>query len=100
MKICENYRDKHKFDRVEDAEENKDQINLTVCDNGEGIPNKIKSHLTDPYFTTHPTGTGLGLAIVERVIDAHEGYMTFESGKKGETQVTLTIPIKHNVHKD
>ena len=81
-------------------EENKDQINLTVCDNGEGIPNKIRPHLTDPYFTTHPTGTGLGLAIVERVIDAHEGYMTFESGKKGEAQVILTMPIKHNVHKD
>ena len=81
-------------------EENKDQINLTVCDNGEGIPNKIRPHLTDPYFTTHPTGTGLGLAIVARVIDAHEGYMTFESGKKGETQVILTMPIKHNVHKD
>ena len=81
-------------------EENKDQINLTVCDNGEGIPNKIRPHLTDPYFTTHPTGTGLGLAIVERVIDAHEGYMTFESGKKGETQVILTMPITHNVHKD
>ncbi len=81
-------------------EENKDQINLTVCDNGEGIPNKIRPHLTDPYFTTHPTGTGLGLAIVARVIDAHEGYMTFESGKKGETQVILTMPITHNVHKD
>ena len=81
-------------------EENNDQINLTVCDNGEGIPNKIRPHLTDPYFTTHPTGTGLGLAIVERVIDAHEGYMTFESGKKGETQVILTMPIKHNVRKD
>ena len=81
-------------------EENNDQINLTVCDNGEGIPNKIRPHLTDPYFTTHPTGTGLGLAIVARVIDAHEGYMTFESGKKGETQVILTMPITHNVHKD
>ena len=78
-------------------EEDKNQITLTVSDNGEGISSKIRPHLTDPYFTTHPTGTGLGLAIVKRVIDGHQGYITFENGKKGGTKVVLTIPVKQDI---
>ena len=73
-------------------DENINQIILTVTDNGEGVSSKIKNHLTDPYFTTHPTGTGLGLAIVKRVIDGHRGHLIFENEKKGGAKISIIIP--------
>jgi len=49
---------------------------LTIEDNGPGIPADMLERIFDPFFTTKHTGTGLGLAIVHRIIEAHGGRIT------------------------
>ncbi len=52
-----------------------DRIELTVSDNGNGIPQNIVDKIFQPFFTTKPTGqgTGLGLSLTYDIIKAHGG---------------------------
>ena len=47
-------------------------VEISIIDNGPGIPEAIQAHIFDPFFTTKPVGagTGLGLNIVQRLIKA------------------------------
>src|SRR5438876_2440750 len=46
---------------------------VTIADHGAGIPDELRQHVFEPYFTTKNDGTGLGLALVRQTIDAHHG---------------------------
>lgn len=71
-------------------------IEITVADNGTGIPKSIKTKIFQPFFTTKPTGegTGLGLSLSYDIITkGHGGTFSVES-KEGEgTKFVLTLPI-------
>ncbi len=54
-------------------------LEISVEDNGEGIPEDLRPHLFDPFVTTKANGTGLGLALVAKIIDDHGGVVEFES---------------------
>ncbi|MGN6400797.1 MAG: two-component regulator propeller domain-containing protein [Flavisolibacter sp.] len=62
-----------------------DKVQITVRDNGNGIPQKIIDKIFQPFFTTKPTGqgTGLGLSLSYDIIKAHGGEIKVES-KEGE----------------
>jgi len=49
------------------------QLELTLQDNGPGIPADRIEHIFEPFFTTRADGTGLGLAVVRAVAEAHHG---------------------------
>ena len=53
----------------------KDKVEITVKDNGNGIPQKVLDKIFQPFFTTKPTGqgTGLGLSLSYDIIKAHGG---------------------------
>ena len=61
------------------------KIEITVKDNGNGIPQKIVDKIFQPFFTTKPTGqgTGLGLSLSYDIIKAHGGEIKVET-KEGE----------------
>ncbi len=70
-------------------------IELTVKDNGNGIPKNIVDKIFQPFFTTKPTGqgTGLGLSLSYDIIKAHAGDITVQS-KEGEgSKFTIRLPI-------
>lgn len=84
------------------AVRSKNQICLTVTDNGVGIGQDIRSRIFDPFFTTRPQGTGLGLAVVRSVAEAHGGEILVDSGPRGTTfaiclpaAATITAPVLH-----
>jgi signal transduction histidine kinase len=72
-----------------------DKIEISVRDNGPGIPETIQDKIFQPFFTTKPTGqgTGLGLSLSYDIIKAHGGEISVES-KVGEgTEFIMTLPV-------
>jgi signal transduction histidine kinase len=68
---------------------------LIIRDEGSGIPENIKQHIYDPFFTTKRDtgGTGLGLAISANIIQAHNGTITVDSTPNKGTVFKVTIPV-------
>jgi two-component system nitrogen regulation sensor histidine kinase GlnL len=54
-------------------------LEISVIDNGGGIPDDLQSHLFDPFVTTKPGGTGLGLALVAKIVGDHGGIIECDS---------------------
>ncbi|HEY9831122.1 MAG TPA: HAMP domain-containing sensor histidine kinase, partial [Stenomitos sp.] len=65
-----------------------------VTDSGCGIPAEIQDKIFQPFFTTKSAGegSGLGLDIVQKIIEKHQGTITFTS-VPGNTTFTVTLPI-------
>ena len=59
--------------------DNNDHIKIVLIDNGIGFSkeNFDLKEILNPYFTTKKNGTGLGLAIVNKIINDHNGVLTF-----------------------
>ena len=69
--------------------------NISIKDNGKGIPQEIQDKIFEPNFTTKNSGTGLGLSMVKKIIDDLGGRITYSTNNKG-TVFEFTIPInKH-----
>jgi signal transduction histidine kinase len=72
------------------------KVELSVKDNGIGIPQEVVDKIFQPFFTTKPTGqgTGLGLSLSYDVINAHGGEIKVDS-KVGEgTEFVVVLPLK------
>lgn len=70
-------------------------IRIGISDNGSGIPKTLQTKIFDPYVTFGKNkGTGLGLAITKKIIESHNGTITFISNKNSGTTFTITLPKK------
>jgi signal transduction histidine kinase len=72
----------------------RDKVNLSIRDNGTGIPAKTLDKIFQPFFTTKPTGegTGLGLSLSYDIIQAHGGELRVDT-KEGEySEFIINIP--------
>jgi two-component system sensor histidine kinase HydH len=69
------------------------EIEISVSDNGCGIPQKDLAKIFDPYFTTKSSGTGLGLAIAHNIVEAMGGTIKVKSNPGKGTKFTIKIPI-------
>ncbi len=72
-----------------------DKIEITVKDNGNGIPDKIKDKIFQPFFTTKPTGegTGLGLSLAYDIITkGHGGELKVESKEGKGSEFVVILP--------
>jgi two-component system nitrogen regulation sensor histidine kinase NtrY len=71
----------------------KDRALILVEDNGPGFPREQIGSLAIPYFSLMPKGTGLGLAIVKKIVQDHQGELSFGDSSFGGAQVTLSLPL-------
>jgi PAS domain S-box-containing protein len=67
-------------------------LNITISDQGHGIPKELFPKIFDPYFTTKQKGSGLGLAVVYSIIKNHGGYINVGSELGAGTTFTIYLP--------
>ncbi len=67
-------------------------LEITITDNGVGIPPEIIPRLGEPFYTLKEKGTGLGLMVSYRIIEAHKGTIQFHSEESEGTTVILRLP--------
>jgi len=82
--------------RVKEAEE---EMEISVRDDGTGIPAEILPHIFEPFLTTKETnhGVGLGLAISRAIIERHQGRIEVQSEAGKGTCFTFTLPLETGV---
>ncbi|RZU53561.1 PAS domain-containing protein [Krasilnikovia cinnamomea] len=72
------------------------RVQVTIADNGIGIPAGQHDAIFDSFHRAHPgatyTGTGLGLAICQRIVTRHGGTITAEDNPGGGSRFTFTLP--------
>ena len=66
-------------------------LEVTVKDNGPGVPADLMEHIFDPFVTTKRGGSGLGLALVAKIIGDHGGVIECESAPR-RTVFRILLP--------
>jgi two-component system nitrogen regulation sensor histidine kinase GlnL len=74
-------------------------LEVTVQDNGSGIPQGLKPYLFDPFVTSKPNGKGLGLAIVAKIVRDHGGIVECDV-KHRNTTFRILLPMHHGRDKE
>jgi two-component system cell cycle sensor histidine kinase/response regulator CckA len=67
-------------------------VEISIKDQGLGIPQEILPKIFDPYFTTKPKGSGLGLAISHSIMQRHNGSISVRSKEGSGTTFCLFLP--------
>jgi two-component system nitrogen regulation sensor histidine kinase GlnL len=68
-------------------------IRIDVMDDGDGVPESLRSMLFLPMVTSRRDGTGLGLALAQQIAAAHEGLLSYEPQDRG-SRFTLRLPME------
>lgn len=71
----------------------RNRVELSVIDDGQGVPKEDEQRIFHPFFTTRPTGVGLGLPVVMRIAEAHGGELVYRGTAGGGATFTLCLPM-------
>lgn len=74
-----------------------DGVELSVKDQGPGIPAVQQERLFEPFFTTKSQGTGLGLALCLSIMERHSGKISVHSEEGRGTVFTVFFPCPENI---
>jgi len=68
---------------------------ITVSDNGPGIPESIRSHIFDPFFSWREAGRGLGFGLPKcwRIVTSHGGQIEVDGGPHGGACFSIFLPL-------
>jgi len=67
-------------------------IRMDFLDDGQGVPESLRSLLFLPLVTGRRDGSGLGLALSQQIASAHGGLLTFQALERG-SRFTLLLPF-------
>jgi two-component system sensor kinase FixL len=69
-----------------------DELEVSVEDTGEGVPEDLIGQLFEPFFTTKPEGMGLGLSLSRSIVEAHGGALRYDSRPEGGSIFRMLLP--------
>jgi signal transduction histidine kinase len=69
-------------------------VEISVTDEGVGIPEELQTRVFDLYFTTKEDGSGIGLAVVQQIVQLHGGRIRLRSAPGEGTHITLELPVR------
>lgn len=72
-------------------------IQISITDQGIGMPKEIMSRIFDPFFSTKETGHGLGLATAYSIMQRHDGAVTVESEQGRGSTFHLFLPVSKTI---
>lgn len=77
------------------SSDNENQLEISITDNGKGMPENVIKHVFEPFYTTKAVGkgTGLGLSLSYEIIQHHGGDILVESEVGKGTKFTVILPI-------
>jgi len=84
--------DQERQDIVLLTEGRDDTVQISVIDNGPGLPEEVQAKLFQPFVSTKETGMGVGLSICRTIIAAHDGRVWAEPNPEGGTIFRFTLP--------
>ncbi|PAM92424.1 histidine kinase [Flavobacterium sp. IR1] len=64
---------------------------IVIADNGNGIDKEIQDKVFLPFFTTRKDGAGIGLTLSKNIIEAHGGYLSYQSDEDKTSFVICLI---------
>jgi two-component system nitrogen regulation sensor histidine kinase GlnL len=67
-------------------------IQISIIDDGPGIPEEIQDTIFYPMVSGRSDGTGLGLSICQTLVQQHQGKLLCKS-KPGKTEFIILLPI-------
>jgi two-component system, NtrC family, sensor kinase len=78
-----------------------DAAQVTVSDDGCGIPEDVAPRIFDPFFTTKEVGggVGLGLFVASSVASRHEGSLTYKARPGGGSTFTLRVALDYRAER-
>jgi DNA-binding response OmpR family regulator/nitrogen-specific signal transduction histidine kinase len=86
-------------DSVKPIPSPKELVQISVIDNGKGIPAKDLDKIFERFYQSkdenyiHSTGTGIGLALTKSLVELHHGTISVSSEKGKETRFTVSLPL-------
>jgi len=79
--------------------ESKDgMVKVHICDSGPGIPDELRRHIFEPFFSTRSDegAAGMGLPTCQNVISEHGGLIWVENSSLGGVCLRLQFPLSDN----
>lgn len=71
-------------------------MQITVSDNGPGVPDEMRSCLFEPFQTSKESGMGMGLSIGRSIIHAHNGKIWLNASQDDGTSFRIELPVFSN----
>lgn len=70
-------------------------LSVLIKDNGCGISKERLERMGEPFYSSKEKGTGLGLTVSSKIVQTHQGKITFDSKLDEGTEVLIDLPIHH-----
>ncbi len=75
-----------------DVEQRQKRVEISITDNGVGIPEELYGRIFEPNFTSKTSGTGLGLTMVRKMVEDYKGEISVQSEIGKGSTFTILLP--------